>query len=281
MSTELITTDERPVANDLRHAVMSLPVAQQDLLLQEYQDRRNNFRAWLRARLEEGVHFGFPPGCRASNADPKQWQSQPSLYAAGADLLCDLLGLRCEFAADVESWQQLGAKPGHFVLVCKLYSRATGELIGEGRGVRREGQKGGDANNAIKMAQKSAKVDAVLNAYGLRDVFSQDLENPPQPPHDNPEANTTAPKTAPRAKREAASAEGVKPEHIKDILGNWRGLKDSVSDDPEKDRRNYITWVAGITGREFDALKVSQWRKADVVACCGALGIVNPWEETP
>jgi hypothetical protein len=35
----------------------------------------------------------------------------------------------------------------------------------------------GDANKAIKMAQKSAQIDAVLRCAGLSEVFTQDLED--------------------------------------------------------------------------------------------------------
>lgn len=262
-------------ANDLRHTMMTLPIDRQNVLLAEYKARRDNFRVWLLNQMEQGVHYGTPPGCEPrQNVRPEQWQSQPSLYAAGADLLCDLLGLRAEFSADVAAWQQFGSKPGYVVIVCKLFSRQTGEIVGEGRGARKEGQKGGDANNALKMAQKSAKVDAVLNGYGLRDVFTQDLETPVQPPHDNPDENQQAPKAEPRAKREQA----VTKEQCAELLAAWKSIPGNEAD-PSGDvavwKARFTSWVCKVAGREFDALKPSQWTAADYQTVDAALAALE------
>jgi hypothetical protein len=263
-----LAVEERPVANDLRHAMMTLPVEHQNVMLAEYRERRDNFRRWLMQQLEEGKHYGIPPGCEPKQTNPSQWQAQPSLYAAGADLLCDLLGLRVEYSADLQTWQQFGSKPGHVVMLCRLFSRATGELVGEGRGARKEGQKGGDANNAVKMAQKSAKVDAVLNTYGLRDMFTQDLEHLPQP-HDNPEADHEAPKAPTRGQRKAPP---VSKEQCVDLLAYWRTkYPDSHNGDIKAWNEEFAFWVLGRTRRQFRALDYREWTPDDLHACCRAL----------
>lgn len=250
--------DERPVANDLRHAMMTLPVEQQDVMLAEYVVRRDNFRRWLMHQLEEGKHYGVPPGCEPKQTNPRQWQAQPSLYAAGADLLCDLLTLRAEYKADIDAWQQLGSKPGYVVMICRLYSRANGTLIGEGRGARKEGQKGGDLNNAIKMAQKSAKVDAVLNCYGLRDMFTQDLENLPTP-HENPEPNPSAPTAPPRG------GAPVSRDQCAALYAYWQQKY------PTEGKSEYELWVRGVARRGFAVFKSHEWTPNDYHACCRAL----------
>lgn len=257
-----VALHEPPPASDLRHKMMTLAVDDQNRVLAEYVDRRNNFRRWLREQFEEGLHYGFPPGCEPKQTNPRQWQAKPSLYAAGADLLCDLLAVRCEYSADIEAWQQLGSKPGHFVVACRLYSRATNQLVGEGRGVRREGQKGGDANNALKMAQKSAKVDAVLNTYGLRDLYGQDLDVPVQPPHDNPDENADAPKAEPRAKREQA----VTREQCGALLAAWKQLPGNQSEpsgDVAKWHARFFDWARQTAGRDFDPSKAANWTAED------------------
>jgi len=50
-------------------------------------------------------------------------------------------------------------------------------LAGEGRGAADITEKQGSANTAIKIAEKRAKLDAVLATGGLSDFFSQDLED--------------------------------------------------------------------------------------------------------
>lgn len=212
MSTALVESNGAPKQTalaDLRAASLSVPVEVMQRALAEYKERREEFRAWLKEQLVEGIHYGFAPGCeprlnasgevliyqkdRTFKAYPKtQWQAKPSLYKAGADFICDLLGVQPKFEADMDAWQQLGAQAGTFVMRCSLISKSTNEVIGEGRGVRKEGQKGGDANNAIKMAQKAAKVDAVLNAYGLSDLFTQDRDPDDVGPKQSPNAETVS-----------------------------------------------------------------------------------------
>ena len=264
---------DAPPANDLRHAMMTLPVESQNKMLAEYKARRDTLRVWLMQQMEQGVHYGVPPGCEPKgNPRPEQWQAQPSLYAAGADLLCDLLGLRAEFAADMEAWQQFGSKPGYLVVTCKLFSRATAELIGEGRGARKEGQKGGDANNAVKMAQKSAKVDAILNGYGLRDVFTQDLETPPQPLHDNPEPSPNAPTEQPRGKR-AKPATEVNEQQLGHVTAQWKSNHPEATGDAGAQRKKFYAWAQETCGRVFDPSKLAAWSLEDYRGCCVALSI--------
>jgi hypothetical protein len=269
----IATLPEQHPANDLRHAMMTLPVERQNVMLAEYKARRDNFRVWLMQQMEQGVHYGVPPGCEPKgNVRPDQWQAQPSLYAAGADLLCDLLGLRAEFACDLEAWQQFGSRPGYIVVVCKLFSRANGDCIGEGRGARKEGQKGGDANNAIKMAQKSAKVDAILNGYGLRDVFTQDLETPSQPLHDNPEPNGASPTEQPRGKRQPAKTE-VSADQLGHVTSHWKSSHPQQDGDVQAQRKRLYAWAVSVTKRDFDPSKLANWTLADYQKCCAALSI--------
>lgn len=260
---------------DLRHAMMTLPVDQQNVILALYTERRDNFRRWLMCQFEEGKHYGVPPGCEPKgNPNPRQWQAQPSLYAAGADLLCDLLALRAEYKADLEAWQQLGSKPGYVVMVCRLYSRANSTLIGEGRGARKEGQKGGDLNNAIKMAQKSSKVDAVLNCYGLRDMFTQDLEHAPQPEYDNPPADPDAPRAAPRAKRVDADAEAKATiARVTEISRLWKAKNPEPTGDVAAWSTRYKQWVMKVCDRVFNPQKPAEWTVDNMAICERELGI--------
>ena len=312
MQSELILSNEprevarsesppaQPPANDLRHAMMSLPVNDQRIVLASYIERRQHFREWLMSQLIEGTHYGIVPGCEPKTKEidgvlhygvwnkkkgsgqggfdwypGSQWTPKPSLYAAGADFICDLMAVRDEYESDAVAWQQMGSKSGTAVQKCRLYSRATGELIGEAIGAYNHQY---DPNNAVKMASKCAKVGAVINAYGLRDLFTQD--EPTAPPTDNPEGDGKAPKVPPRGKRTTAATE-VTPEHVKYVKGNWQGQAGNITGDAAKDRDRFIAWVCNITNREFDPLKVSQWTKRDVVECCGSLGIMHPWEEQP
>ena len=81
----------RPIS--IQDGMTLLPVEQQNIMLAEYDDRRNNFLQWLFSHLQEGVHYGFPPGCRGGE-DSKAWKKKPSLYKSGAILIADILKLK-------------------------------------------------------------------------------------------------------------------------------------------------------------------------------------------
>jgi hypothetical protein len=264
----LVEVEASPV--DLRHGVMGLPVERMAVVLNEYAKRRDFFREWLLKQLKPGIHYGYPPGCEPKRdkdgnyllwmkngyviVPPEQWQPKECLYKAGAELITDLMMARDEYVADEEGWRQLGSPPGTYVYKCRLYSKATGELLGEGLGARRNGQKGGDENNAIKMAQKAAKVAAVLNTWGLSDLFTQDLDDQP-PPHENPQQRPDAPVAATRSDR-------VTKEEVTKELARWKSLRG----DTEATKDRFAAWVENVCGRKFDTGKFSEWTLSDLAA---------------
>lgn len=212
--------------SDLRAFALALPKDKILPACKEWQETQNIFRDWLRSVLVEGLHYGFPPGCKPKfdsegnirqkvekkdgssyemTVPPEQWVAKPSLYKAGADRIVDLMGWVCLYKPDAEAQRQLMAgmdKNAKAVIVmrCRLKSRITKELAGEGLGARTLWQKGGDANNTLKMAKKNAKVAAVIETLGLSDLFTQDLEDGKDvAPHEAPEQKPNAPKAQPRS----------------------------------------------------------------------------------
>jgi len=175
-----------------------LPVEQQEVLLAEYDLRRNFFLRWLLSHFVAGAHYGFPPGCegkydaqgnlllwnKRTNTNiivpPSSWRPKPSLYKAGALLVVDLLKLRPSYEADQPSWEQMGSPVGTFVMRCILADKRTGTVLGEGRGIYAVNQKGMTANAAIKMAEKCALVDATISTVPVMgDLFTQDKGREP------------------------------------------------------------------------------------------------------
>lgn len=103
-------------------------------------------------------------------------ESKPSLSKAGAEKVMGWLKIQASFAPDTGTWEMLGRPSDLVCYVCILRTR-SGEIVGEGRGARSLKKDGGDVNKAIKMAEKSACVSAVLRTGCLSDVFTQDLED--------------------------------------------------------------------------------------------------------
>jgi hypothetical protein len=62
------------------------------------------------------------------------------------------------------------------ILKCELHT-PNGFVAAEGTGARRVEQDKGDINKSLKMAVKSAHIDATLRVAGLSELFSQDLED--------------------------------------------------------------------------------------------------------
>ena len=286
LPSELVPVVERPPKSplaDLRTSAMSVDVESMQAGLEDYAERRAAFRKWLLAQLKEGVHYGYPPGCEPRKDDrgwfgvyqkgkdgerggykyypPEQWTAKPSLYKAGAEFVCDLMGARAEYDPDMDGWKQLGEPKGTFVYRCRLYSKTNGELLGEGRGVRKVGDKGGNENNAIKMAKKAAHVDSVLSTYGLSDLFTQDLEE--KQPHDNPDQRTDAPKVTPRAQR-------VSAEQLTAMQNEWRSFTDGP---PIKDA--FLEFCKRAAG-DFNAGSISEWTQERLRACRKAMGMEEP-----
>jgi len=148
-------------------------------MLAEYDKRRGFIIGWIEEHFQEGTHFGVPPGCEPrGQANEKQWRHKPSLYDAGARLFLDLFGLRPTYESDMGVWEMSGKKPGMFCRKCRLL-RADGAVAGEGTGIFRVGEKRGmQEGSAEKMADKRARVAAVLDAVPFaRAMFTQDLED--------------------------------------------------------------------------------------------------------
>lgn len=243
-------------------SLSNIPLDQMRAALAEYTEKRQELLAWVQGQLVEGTHFGYPPGCEPrGNVDEKKWKSKPSLYKAGAELLIELMGVRPEFSSDRETWEQLGAKHGTVCMLCRLVSRKTGEVVGEGRGVFKVGEKKMAENSAVKMCEKRAKVDAVLNAFNLSELWAQDLEEPDYVIHPTPPADSKAPQVPPRG-------QGVTNDDVD-------ALEFAFASKMPKDKHNaqaFYAWVTEATGRKFDPSQLSQWHKDDLTRCVEALG---------
>lgn len=137
-------------------------------------DRRKANRAalidWIRSALVEGVDYGVIPTRRGP--------SKPSLWKPGAEKICGMLGVTACFPTlrDYEQAALSGVALEHIIIRCELRD-AAGRVVAEGVGARSLRQDSGDLNKALKMAEKSAMIDAALRMAGLSEIFTQDLED--------------------------------------------------------------------------------------------------------
>lgn len=158
-------------------------------------DRRKANRAslmdWVRSALVEGTDFGRIP--------TKRGPSKPSLWKPGAEKICGMLGVMVTFPnlSDYEQAALKGTKLENIILRCEILS-ANGGVVASGVGARSLAQDYGDLNKCLKMAEKSAHIDATLRMAGLSEVFTQDIEDMPK--------DTAAPAHQPPPTRQAPAA---------------------------------------------------------------------------
>ncbi len=155
------------------------PEALQQALTLRSQNRRN-LMDWIRDALIEGTDYGrihvMPKSrCKEGNRCTNEFHySKPCLWKAGAEKITGMLGLRAEWP-DLERVVKHITKGGErIILRCHLVN-PDGNVLSEGIGGRSTLDDAGDVNKALKMAKKSSLIDAVLNACGLSEVFTQDI----------------------------------------------------------------------------------------------------------
>lgn len=147
---------------------------------------RASLTAWLQESLVEGVDFGrihtagkskcqfASQGRSADCTDPAHW-SKPVMFKPGAEKVCGMLGVTVHFP-NMAAYEQAaisGGKILNIILRCELRN-AQGAVVAEGVGARSVEKDYYDLNKALKMAEKSAHIDATLRMGGLSELFTQD-----------------------------------------------------------------------------------------------------------
>jgi hypothetical protein len=145
---------------------------------------------WIESNLKPRIDFGQihvvgKNKCQyANNGNPQEcpnkyhW-SKPSLWKPGAEKICGMLGLIPRFP-NLDQYEQAvigGSTIKMIILKCELHT-GNGFVAAEGTGARTvDKQDDGDINKSLKMAEKSAHIDATLRVAGLSELFTQDLED--------------------------------------------------------------------------------------------------------
>ena len=183
----VIVGDEPEQSGALKHVAASpldLPAEQFRAGLDRRRKNRAALMEWVRDALIDGVDYGrihvvsknkCPHGKYCKN--PAHF-SKPSLFKPGAEKICGMLGVTVSFPTlrDYEQAVLHGVALVHIIIRCEILD-ASGRVIADGVGARSLKQDYGDINKALKMAEKSAHIDATLRMAGLSEVFTQDLED--------------------------------------------------------------------------------------------------------
>jgi hypothetical protein len=151
--------------------------------LERRKQNRAALMAWVRDALIDGLDFGrihvANRRCQAGKdcQNPAHF-SKPSLFKAGAEKICGMLGLTVRYPTlpDYEKAALNRTQLSQIIIRCEILD-ASGHVVADGVGARIISQDNGDINKSLKMAEKSAHIDATLRMAGLSEVFTQDLED--------------------------------------------------------------------------------------------------------
>jgi hypothetical protein len=133
-------------------------------------ENRNALVEWVRESLVDGTDYG--------TIKTKRGESKPSLRKPGAEKICGMLGLSVNYPglSKYEDAAVNGVEIKQIIIRCELRD-GSGNLMADGIGARSIATDSGDINKALKMAAKSAQIDATLRCVGLSEIFTQDLED--------------------------------------------------------------------------------------------------------
>lgn len=152
---------------------LDLPVEQFRDSLERRRQNRQALLTWIRDSLVEGVDYGSIP--------TKRGPSKPSLWKPGAEKICGSLSVIPRFNLELKDQLVIAGKSPELVIMrCEIHD-AQGRVIAEGHGARSLKQDAGNVNTSIKMAEKSALINATLKLAGLSEIFTQDLEEMIEP----------------------------------------------------------------------------------------------------
>lgn len=136
---------------------------------------------YVREKLRPGEDFGIAHDSKRCR--DLSWQAwgrcpschrKPDLWLPGAERVLWILGCTMTDPAIARDLMDAMKGEGWIAFRVSVVSRATGEVLGYGLGARRLAQDGNDPNKCLKMAAKSALIDAVKRTFALSGFFTQD-----------------------------------------------------------------------------------------------------------
>lgn len=216
--------------------------------LEQRQANRTQLIEWIKQSLVSGTDYGSihvvgknKCGLGPKNCNNPNHFSKLVLFKPGAEKVCGMLGVLPRFPSltEYERAALQGVELRSVILHCELQS-ATGVVLADGIGARSLVQDAGDLNKCLKMAAKSAMIDACLRLGGLSELFTLDLED--LPPKDDEEPGEPV--------------YMVNPEQLRRLAARLKGY-----DLPEERVLKWCSSQWGIT--RFEDLTHEQWRIVD------------------
>ncbi len=216
--TELPSTATNP---------LDLPVEVFVASLDRRKQNRQALVEWVKDALKPDVDYGrihvvskgkCQATARKEECNDASHYAKDSLWKPGAEKISGMLGLIVHYPniGDYEQAAVSGVDINSIVLRCHLLD-GSGNIVAEGIGAR-DAKKDdwGDLNKALKMACKSAHIDATLRCAGLSEVFTQDMDEQTHTKQSEPESAPIA-EAAPEVELMSLDCVAVLSDLIKEV----------------------------------------------------------------
>jgi len=165
------------------NAPLDMPVETFKKGMNRREENRKELLRWIKENLVAGIDFGrihVVEQCPyAIHGNPHLCEdashySDPILWKAGAERILGVLGLTVHFP-NLHQYEMACCHKHELsavVLKCELKT-SNGIVVAEGMGARHIKQDNFNLNTTIKMAAKSAMIDACIRVAGLTNLFRQ------------------------------------------------------------------------------------------------------------
>lgn len=221
----------------------------------EVRQQVNQIQYLMKEVLQEGEHYGTVPGCG----------KKPTLLQPGAEKIAYMFHFVPSYNV---TRTDLGAGHREYDVECALTHRETGEVVGGGLGlcssmeskyryrnkwvngkkVREENPDIADVmNTVLKIAKKRAFVDAVKSTTAASDIFTQDIEDLPIAPKEDPRKGLW--KEIGTLKEQALKL-GVH----EDAITMWMDAHITNDDGSPKDKKAYTAEDIGLLKNQINTL---------------------------
>lgn len=187
--------------------------------LKDYDKVREVILDYIERNLIKEVDFGWTDERSIDKA---------TLKKPGAEKVCRMFNTHPRWIRDFDTWEMVGKPPGVIFLICQIVDNETNNVIGEGRGAAKIGEKQRDANKTIKNAEKCALVDAALYTFMLSEKFTQD------------DGGTNKQATLTQWKKELIADVGTYRTGIKSKLSDHAWIQEVVNSELRKGRVDTI-----------------------------------------
>ena len=194
---------------------------------------RDSLIKWIMNNLDENVDYAARRG------------NKKNLEKPGAEKIVSATGLQPTFPSlnRYEEAAYSGIDIKEIVIRCEL--TLQGRIVGTGIGGRSVKEHHGNINAALKMAKKSALIDAVLTTFGLSQMFQQDWNEKDQAEQEQRRIQATKPKPTTLEEMKVVEKKDVSSQTKAELSANIFKVLDKLQGDKKAQVLDFLVHNLG------------------------------------